>query len=209
MPNWDLNKVALQLYLNPVLASPVNLLHIFWTPFPKNTFGRLLCGCLDSNVQMDHLWRYYLTVCKETWIFSRYCNKVIRFHWIRISIFNIPGRMKLFTESRIVWKNFSWWETFSFIHCKKIVAPSTRSSQTQDRNWTYIRYLKDVPDIYRTSYVRVLFLCSLENYYNWFIKYLHSIESSPSSIKKNLRNLYKHLYQISLTAYHLNETFYR
>ena len=102
MPNWDLNKVALQLYLNPVLASPVNLLHIFWTPFPKNTFGRLLCGCLDSNV---HLWRYYLTVCKETWIFSRYCNKVIRFHWIRISIFNIPGRMKLFTESRIVWKN--------------------------------------------------------------------------------------------------------
>ena len=37
MPKCDFNKVRLQHG-----CSPVNLLHIFRTPFPKNTFGYLL-----------------------------------------------------------------------------------------------------------------------------------------------------------------------
>ena len=44
MPKWDFNKVALQ-FIETKLRhrrSPVNLLHIFRTPFYKNTTGGLL-----------------------------------------------------------------------------------------------------------------------------------------------------------------------
>ena len=37
MPECDFNKVALQHG-----CSPVNLLHVFKTPFPENTYGGLL-----------------------------------------------------------------------------------------------------------------------------------------------------------------------
>ena len=44
MPKFDFNKVALQLIEITLQheCSPVNLLHIFRTPFLKNTFGGLL-----------------------------------------------------------------------------------------------------------------------------------------------------------------------
>ena len=44
MSKCDFNKVAKQLYWNPTSAwvSLVNLLHIFRTPFPRNTSGWLL-----------------------------------------------------------------------------------------------------------------------------------------------------------------------
>ena len=41
MPKCDFNKVALQITLWHV-CSPVNMLHIFRTPFLKNTYGWLL-----------------------------------------------------------------------------------------------------------------------------------------------------------------------
>ena len=44
MPKWDFKKVAKQ-FIEIALwheCSPVNLLHIFRTYFPKNTFGKLL-----------------------------------------------------------------------------------------------------------------------------------------------------------------------
>ena len=41
MPKCDFNKVALQITLRHG-CFPVNLLHIFRTPFPKNTSGWLL-----------------------------------------------------------------------------------------------------------------------------------------------------------------------
>ena len=48
MLKFDFNKVAKQLYWNRTLAwlSPVNLLHIFRTPFPENTSERLLLKLL-------------------------------------------------------------------------------------------------------------------------------------------------------------------
>ena len=46
MPKCDFNKVRLQHG-----CSPVNLLHIFRTPFPKNTFGWLLLTILLRKVK--------------------------------------------------------------------------------------------------------------------------------------------------------------
>ena len=47
MPKCDFNKAAITLRRG---RSPVNLLHIFRTPFTKNTYGRLLLtvGNLDK-----------------------------------------------------------------------------------------------------------------------------------------------------------------
>ena len=43
MPKCDFNKVALQIEITlRQECSPINLLHIFGTPFTKNTSGRLL-----------------------------------------------------------------------------------------------------------------------------------------------------------------------
>ena len=44
MPKCDFNKVASKVIKIALRhgCSPVNLLHIFRTPFPKNTSGRLL-----------------------------------------------------------------------------------------------------------------------------------------------------------------------
>ena len=41
MPKYDFSKVPMQIPLQHGY-SPVNLLHIFRTPFPKNTSGGLL-----------------------------------------------------------------------------------------------------------------------------------------------------------------------
>ena len=53
MPKCDFNKVALQLYRNRIAAgcSPINLLHVFRAPFPKNTSERLL---LFLEILADH-----------------------------------------------------------------------------------------------------------------------------------------------------------
>ena len=51
MPKCDFNKVALQLIEITLwhVCSPVNLLHIFRTPFYKNTSGSLLLKLLLHN----------------------------------------------------------------------------------------------------------------------------------------------------------------
>ena len=58
MPKCDFNKVAKQLNEIPLRhgCSPVNLLHIFRTPFPKNTSGWLLLYLLPithSNLHFN------------------------------------------------------------------------------------------------------------------------------------------------------------
>ena len=58
MPKCDFNKVALQLYWNRTSAwrSPVNLLQIFRTSFPRNTSGRLLLK-LETTYNFFVSWR--------------------------------------------------------------------------------------------------------------------------------------------------------
>ena len=63
MPNRDFNQVAKQLYWNHTLAwvtgwSPVNLLHIFRTPFPKNTFRRLLMMIANLRHTVNKIWTF-------------------------------------------------------------------------------------------------------------------------------------------------------
>ena len=57
MPKCDFNKVAKQLYRNHTSAwvSPVNLLHIFRTPLPKNTSGWLLLTNKDKTSNFAHI----------------------------------------------------------------------------------------------------------------------------------------------------------
>ena len=52
MPKYDFNKVALHGY------SPVNLVHIFRTPFPKNTSGGMLLNVGGIFVK-DHISPLY------------------------------------------------------------------------------------------------------------------------------------------------------
>ena len=46
MPKWNFNFIEIALWHG---CSPVNLLHIFRTPFPKNTSGWLLLNVLVIN----------------------------------------------------------------------------------------------------------------------------------------------------------------
>ena len=81
----DFNKIALQLNWNHTSAWVFsNLLHIFRTAFPENTFGELFLSLLGS-------WRFKLG---ET----HYGNSSRNFHWIKETI-----RIKkvLETESQI------------------------------------------------------------------------------------------------------------
>ena len=55
MPKCDFNKVACS-FIEITLChgcSPVNLLHIFRAPFPKNTFGRLILYFIPQNLFKD------------------------------------------------------------------------------------------------------------------------------------------------------------
>ena len=49
MPKRNFNKIALHFGMD---GSPENLVHIFRTPFPKNTSGGLLLELLARNYQI-------------------------------------------------------------------------------------------------------------------------------------------------------------
>ena len=103
MPKCDFSKVPLQLYWNHTLkwVFSCKFVHIFRTPFPKNTSGRLLFNRFKSEYSMHNQWR----IIKETdlkklakpWpIFSRFCfrylceNKLISSSFLDSGSF--PGR---------------------------------------------------------------------------------------------------------------------
>ena len=82
-------------------CSPVNLLHIFRTPFPKNTSQRLLLNRFKSEYSMHNQWR----IIKETdlkklakpWpIFLRFCFRYLCENKLISSSFpdsnSFPGR---------------------------------------------------------------------------------------------------------------------
>ena len=79
MPKSDFNKVALQLYWNHTSAwvSPVNLLYIFRTRFPKNTSGQLLLIYRDSFKQV------FLFLFKQVFLFS---ISVVDFEQVKVSL---------------------------------------------------------------------------------------------------------------------------
>ena len=61
MPKCNFNKVAMQSNFIEIAlrhgCSLVNLLHIFRTPFSKNTFGRIFLNIILSSA--DELWRSF------------------------------------------------------------------------------------------------------------------------------------------------------
>ena len=71
MPKCDFNKVAKQLYSNHIQngCSPVNLLHIFRTPFPRNTSEWLLLNIEDQIVNND---------VKITYIFLKFFSNAVK-----------------------------------------------------------------------------------------------------------------------------------
>ena len=88
MPKCDFNKAAKQLYWNENGCFPVNLLHIFWTPFPKNSSVGLLLSfsfhlhprrCSMKNPRMEILyllfekffWFDIIWFWKCYWVFTR------------------------------------------------------------------------------------------------------------------------------------------
>ena len=75
MPNCNFNQVAKRLYLNHTLAwvFPVNLLHIFRTPFPKNTSGWLLLFMLTLDTKMTRLLDSFQTI---------FVGLLFPFYWI-------------------------------------------------------------------------------------------------------------------------------
>ena len=52
MPKCDFNKVAIEIALRRG-CSPVNLLHIFRTPFCRNTSGWLLLNTADLKITLN------------------------------------------------------------------------------------------------------------------------------------------------------------
>ena len=62
MPKCNFNKAAKQLYGNRTShgCSPLNLLHIFRTPFLKNTFGLWTVASVDHGVIAVYTLSAYL-----------------------------------------------------------------------------------------------------------------------------------------------------
>ena len=92
MSKCGFNKVARQLYWNHTSAgcSPVNLLHIFKTLFPKNTSGGLL------------LWIAYLNTFKGTLVQS--------WKFINISVTYENNMLKISHKTRFTFWDMRTWD---------------------------------------------------------------------------------------------------
>ena len=81
MPKCDFNKVtfqlALQLHWNRIWhgCSPVNLQHIFRTPFSKNTSKRLLLYATSRDSGIPKIYIFF-KLAAALWIFSELTAKV-------------------------------------------------------------------------------------------------------------------------------------
>ena len=64
MPKCNFNKVAIEIALRH-RCSPVNLLHIFRTPFPRKTSGRLLLLLPKAVAQSCFVKKVFLKICSK------------------------------------------------------------------------------------------------------------------------------------------------
>ena len=82
MPKGDFNKVACKLRRG---CSPVNFLHIFRTPFPRNTFGWLLLSFTNQTYLSSG---FRNRTCVSLQILKELCIS-LSFNHQRVSL---PGR---------------------------------------------------------------------------------------------------------------------
>ena len=102
MPKCNFNKVALQLYWNHISAwlSPVNLLHIFRTPFPINTSGRLLLviiPCIVGRLKnLIQKWSFKVLCFNQQVLILLRIQKAAQFRSSRSQMFFEIGVLKIF-----------------------------------------------------------------------------------------------------------------
>ena len=113
MTKCDFNKVALQLYWNHTLAwvFSLNLLHIFTTTFPKNTYGGLLLSKSFWHWLRTYVWCWYQR--------NQFCSKFIFFLLLLFRILCVSGGKKCsfvrILTLRLTMTDIIWWSEFSEI----------------------------------------------------------------------------------------------
>ena len=110
MTKCDFNKVALQLYWNHTLAwvFSLNLLHIFTTTFPKNTYGGLLLSKSFWHWLRTYVWCWYQR--------NQFCSKFIFFLLLLFRILCVSGGKKCsfvrILTLRLTMTEIIWWSEF-------------------------------------------------------------------------------------------------
>ena len=113
MTKCDFNKFALQLYWNHTLAwvFSLNLLHIFTTTFPKNTYGGLLLSKSFWHWLRTYVWCWYQR--------NQFCSKFIFFLLLLFRILCVSGGKKCsfvrILTLRLTITDIIWWSEFSEI----------------------------------------------------------------------------------------------
>ena len=104
MPKRDFNKVALHIIEIALRygCSPVNLLLIFRTPFPKNTSGRLLLSIIlhYSDIFGTLFIQVYWGICKHMQHYQgifKHIEALLRHIQACWGIFRIPSKICIFT----------------------------------------------------------------------------------------------------------------
>ena len=131
MPKCDFNKVALQLLFNFIEVAlwhgcfPVNLLHIFRTPFSKDTPGQQLL--LLSGIQgILKICDKHILQVSRTWCVMNILNKINIGH-----VFT--GRSKRMLKNRLIYCSFLIGFTLSAFTCSKL------TTETLEQGVEYIQ----------------------------------------------------------------------
>ena len=112
MPKCDFNKVAVR-----HRCSPVNLLHIFRTPFLKNTSGRLLLYCEYLGPLLRNLAK--ITFLHIIWEVSR-CNLLLYIIFFYFNWFNFTTVKSLVSRNSMKRWRLNSEKNASFTRIKKI-----------------------------------------------------------------------------------------
>ena len=116
VPKRDFNDVAatsLKSHFGRYACSPVNLLHIFRTPFPKNIFGRLLLPLIKFKKcpQVIHILTFWF-------IFSlRKCMLTIK---MQCQEYKLPGLLILSSENKLFFVTYLFVSLFIYTFLSNI-----------------------------------------------------------------------------------------